>query len=184
MVKVIVNAIVITPDRLIHEGTVWIDEGRTVACGPQEQLPPPDSSTVIDAKGLYVAPGFVDVHCHGGGGYWAYRNPAEFARFHLNFGTTSILPTFSYNETEEQVMEGLRLVMQAQDGPYGRAIAGIHMEGPYINPKYGAIGIGLEAGSIEIGKRANLIVMTEDIQVQQVYLDGQSIELQRLGEGF
>jgi len=179
MVKVIVNAIVITPDRLIHEGTVWIDEGRIVACGPQEQLPPPDSSTVIDAKGLYVAPGFVDVHCHGGGGYWAYRNPAEFARFHLNFGTTSILPTFSYNETEEQVMKGLRLVMQAQDGPYGCAIAGIHMEGPYINPKYGAITSPIRpvnpAEYREIlalaGSRIKLWTLAPELDNQQLFME-------------
>ncbi|MFC5401275.1 N-acetylglucosamine-6-phosphate deacetylase [Cohnella soli] len=140
--KVIVNATVVTPHGLINDGTVWIEQGRIVCCGAARELPPPPADAeLVDAEGLYVAPGFVDIHCHGGGGHWSYENPAAFARFHLKYGTTSILPTFSYNETEEQIIEGLRKVLQAQADieAYGRAIAGIHMEGPYINPKYGAI---------------------------------------------
>lgn len=137
--KVIVNAKVVMPDRLIEQGTVWIENGRIIACGEAEQLQTPEGAELIDAKGLYVAPGFVDIHCHGGGGHWAYRNPAAMARFHLNYGTTSILPTFSYNESEQEIFDGLHRVLQAQAGDYGSLIVGIHLEGPYINPKYGAI---------------------------------------------
>ncbi|GBG10904.1 hypothetical protein PAT3040_05674 [Paenibacillus agaridevorans] len=139
--KVIVNAKVVTPHGLIDEGVVWFDQGRIVACGEARDLTPSEDAELIDAEGLYVAPGFVDIHCHGGGGHWSFENPAAFARFHLHYGTTSILPTFSYNESEEQIAEGLRRILRAQmdTKAYGRSIAGIHMEGPYINPKYGAI---------------------------------------------
>lgn len=177
--KAIVNATIVTPNRLIEEGAIWIDAGRIVGYGPQEQLAPPEGSDVIDAEGLYVAPGFVDIHCHGGGGYWAYRNPSEFARFHLNFGTTSILPTFTYNESETQVIEGLHRIIQAQSGPYGHVISGIHMEGPYINPKYGAITSPIRpVNPIEYreilalaGSRIKLWTLAPELEGQQQFME-------------
>lgn len=137
--KIIVNATLVTPHTLIEHGTIWIEDGRIVAYGEEKELRPLDNVEIMDANGLYVAPGFVDIHCHGGGGYWAYDNPAGMASFHLQYGTTSILPTFSYNETEQEIFSGIHKIIEAQDGDYGNIIAGIHMEGPYINPKYGAI---------------------------------------------
>ena len=56
-----------------------------------------DSYTVVDCKGLYISPGFVDIHQHGGGGsdYMdddpdAYYHATEA---HLRHGTTSVMPT-------------------------------------------------------------------------------------------
>lgn len=137
--KAIINAVIVVPEGLIEQGVILIDQQRIAAFGPADSLPIPAHAERIDAAGLLVGPGFVDIHCHGGGGHMAYRNPSGFAKAHLSFGTTSILPTFSYNESEEEIVAGLHRVLEAQAGEYGSAIAGIHMEGPYINPKYGAI---------------------------------------------
>ncbi|WJH37434.1 hypothetical protein N6H14_21750 [Paenibacillus sp. CC-CFT747] len=81
------------------------------------------------------------MHCHGGGGVWSWEHPYEFALAHLNRGTTAILPTFTYNESREQVREGLQTILKAMNSgkPFSSALAGIHMEGPYINKKYGAV---------------------------------------------
>ena len=52
---------------------------------------------VIDGKGLYLSPGFVDIHVHGGGGFGVMDcSPDGILRMcetHLAHGTTSILPT-------------------------------------------------------------------------------------------
>ncbi|KAF5271261.1 hypothetical protein FQR65_LT17650 [Abscondita terminalis] len=53
--------------------------------------------TVIDAEGMYVSPGFIDIHVHGGGGYDIMDNTVEafqgVAATHAQYGTTAMLPT-------------------------------------------------------------------------------------------
>lgn len=69
---------------------------------------------------------------------WCYDDPDQFATMHLKHGTTSILPTFHYNMPHKEIIEGLGRVLEVMRRGH-TPIVGIHMEGPYINPKYGAI---------------------------------------------
>ena len=61
------NGKIITPNRIIPQGTVLISEGRITAVS-EGNLVVADA-VEIDAKGQYVAPGFIDIHVHGGGGH-------------------------------------------------------------------------------------------------------------------
>ncbi|KIL40331.1 hypothetical protein SD70_13855 [Gordoniibacillus kamchatkensis] len=137
------NGTVVTSERLIANGYVWVRDGRIAAYGTwdAEVEKATAGAPEIDADGAYIAPGFVDIHCHGGGGVWAFRQPYECAIAHLQHGTTSLLPTLSYNESREETRQGVIDIVAAMnsDASYRAAIAGIHMEGPYINKKYGAI---------------------------------------------
>ena len=138
----IVNGKLVTPHSVIRDGVVLIEGDMIVACGPRGTVAIPVQAEVIDAEGLYVGPGFIDIHCHGGGGCWSWEDPYRFALAHMKHGTTGILPTMVYNQSREDMYEGVRNVlevMDAADKPYRTAIVGIHMEGPYINNKYGAI---------------------------------------------
>lgn len=138
---VIQNGTIVTADRLIPNGVVHMENGWIVGVGEAGSVEVPTGCEVLDAGGAYVAPGFVDIHCHGGGGVWSWEQPYEFALTHLKHGTTAILPTFTYNESREQVGDGLRTILATMESskPFVEAIVGIHMEGPYINKKYGAI---------------------------------------------
>ncbi|OCT12197.1 hypothetical protein A8709_30600 [Paenibacillus pectinilyticus] len=138
---VVHNGTIITANRLIPGGVVVIENGFITHVGEAGEVQIPSGSTVVDAKGAYIAPGFVDIHCHGGGGVWSWEHPHTFALAHLKHGTTAILPTFTYNESREQVRDGLKTIVEEMDSgkPFVEAIVGIHMEGPYINKKYGAI---------------------------------------------
>jgi N-acetylglucosamine-6-phosphate deacetylase len=138
---VVHNGTLITANRLIPNGVVLIERGIITDFGEAGEVEVPAGLPVVDAKGTYIAPGFVDIHCHGGGGVWSWEQPRTFALAHLKHGTTAILPTFTYNETREQVQGGLQTILEAMDSrePFANAIVGIHMEGPYINKKYGAI---------------------------------------------
>ncbi|WNQ13279.1 amidohydrolase family protein [Paenibacillus aurantius] len=140
-IKAIVNGTIVGRDRLIPDGVVLIKDGYITGCGERGAVPLPEEADIWDAEGDYIAPGFVDIHCHGGGGVWSWEQPYEFALAHLNRGTTAILPTFTYNESREQVREGLQTILEAMNSgkPFSSALAGIHMEGPYINKKYGAV---------------------------------------------
>ncbi|TVY08027.1 N-acetylglucosamine-6-phosphate deacetylase [Paenibacillus cremeus] len=132
---------IITANGLIQDGVVLIENGLISDYGEASRIEVPGEAEIIDAGGAYIAPGFVDIHCHGGGGVWSWEQPHEFALAHLKHGTTAILPTFTYNESREQVRRGIRTIMETMDSqlPYVEVIAGIHMEGPYINKKYGAV---------------------------------------------
>ncbi|MEF3303112.1 N-acetylglucosamine-6-phosphate deacetylase [Paenibacillus sp. GYB003] len=137
--QAIVNAKLITPRAIVDDGIVVIEGERIADCGPKRTVAIPEGAAIIDAGGRYVGPGFIDIHCHGGGGHWSWEEPNAFALAHLRHGTTGILPTLVYNQSREEMLAGVRTVLEARDGPYGPAMLGIHMEGPFINGKYGAV---------------------------------------------
>lgn len=81
-----------------------------------------------------LIPGFIDIHCHGGGGYYfssvaddKIRNVINTHRLH---GTTTIFASLVTEPLAELKNQIRRLVPFAQRGE----IAGIHLEGPYLAP--------------------------------------------------
>ncbi len=61
------NGTLILPDRLIEDGEIVVTDGVIESCWPS---PKTDSlvGRIVDLKGAYLSPGFVDLHVHGGGG--------------------------------------------------------------------------------------------------------------------
>lgn len=119
---------VLWPDGTLRPGWVLVESGRIAGTGHGEPPRRPDLSSP------YLAPGFVDVHCHGGGGYsFATTDRQEAAvvvATHLRRGTTTIvasLVTAPLDELEAQVR---MLASLAEEG----VIAGIHLEGPWLSP--------------------------------------------------
>jgi len=96
----------------------------------------PDYKT-IDAKGMYISAGFVDIHQHGGGGsdYMdsdadTYKNALEA---HLRHGATSVMPTLLSASYEHTVGAIKSYVKATQDKRIRTNLLGIHIEGPYIS---------------------------------------------------
>lgn len=133
------NAKVVQEHGIIWNGIILIEDDRITEVGEAGKVKIPDTAQRIDAKGAYVGPGFVDIHVHGGGGYSFDAEPFEAARHFLAHGETSILATFYFDLTKDGYIEAIKRVREAmkRDGA-GKAIAGIYMEGPYMNPKYGS----------------------------------------------
>ena len=94
---------------------------------------------ILDAAGRYVAPGFVDIHTHGGGGCDFLDNTVEAfltaAELHAKHGTTTLLPTATSGTPEETV--GILAVSKeaAEVNTKGADMPGIHFEGPYFSPE-------------------------------------------------
>lgn len=133
------NARVVLEHEVIENGVVLIENDRIAAVGTADEVKIPESADVYDAKGLYAGPGFVDIHVHGGNGHLFYENPIAAAEHFLAHGETTVLATLYYDLTKEEFIDSIERVKAAMgQGMAGRAIGGFYMEGPYMNPKYGA----------------------------------------------
>lgn len=130
------NGTVITPYRVLEESSVVIKEGRIQYIAPDSEVDLDLSCTeVIDVGGRYIAPGFIDIHCHGGGDYDFMDGTVEAfiqaSNAHLRYGTTSMLPTTTTSTTEElfKAIDSFKLARDMERGPN---LLGLHVEGPYL----------------------------------------------------
>ncbi len=141
MTKAIVNGKLVFPDR-ITEGTLVIKDDRIVgACTADSAFPVPEDAEIIDAAGLFVGPGLIDEHVHGyhqhGKGFDIIDNTRAVADAHLMHGVTSVTPSPSYSLRMDRYLSIIEQCNKAiEEG--GSSIIGIHLEGPYINPRMGA----------------------------------------------
>ena len=132
------NATLVMKDHLIPEAVLLVENGLIAGFGEMRTTSIPEGCEVIDAEGLYVGPGLVDIHNHAGGGHWFYDEPIPAAQFNLEHGTTTILATLYFNMTRDQLVEQIKTVQAAMKTPEGANIGGFYMETPYMNPKFGA----------------------------------------------
>ena len=134
------NAKVVLETGILWDGVVLLEGDRIVAAGERRDVEIPAGCEMIDAEGAYVGPGFVDIHVHGGNGHMFDAEPLEAAGHFVKHGETTILATLYYNLSKEGFLDSIKKVQAAMAaGGAGSAIAGIYMEGPYMNPKFGAM---------------------------------------------
>src|SRR6266540_3377183 len=131
---VLAGARVVTPAGTLRSGWVAVQGGVIAALG--QGLPAADGAPVQDLSGAWLVPGFVDMHVHGGGGAWlASLDPEEVdqaVRFHLGKGTTSMLASIATSPLGS-MLRSAAVVAGAAAGPLAPALAGIHLEGPFIS---------------------------------------------------
>lgn len=126
------------PD-FLADGALLVERGRIQAIWMNEPpLNVPDGARIIDAKGLIVAPGLIDIHNHGGVTHDFVSGDPEgnnaALKFHARHGVTSMLATIM-TETHEQMCTALRtLAEQHRSRQIFPNFLGIHVEGPYFNP--------------------------------------------------
>ena len=135
--RAITNTQLILEDGIVWDGALTFDDGKILQCGWAKDIEIPETAERIDAGGLYTAPGFVDVHNHGGDGAWFYDQPEKAARHFLSHGQTTVLPTLYFNLDRGQTLEAMRTIRNSSSKNCARIIKGLYMEGPYMNPRYG-----------------------------------------------
>ena len=134
----IINAELVMRDHLIPEAALFMEDGKIAGFGDMRTTPIPENCEIIDAKGAYVGPGLVDIHCHAGNGVRFEKDPLLAASHHLPCGTTSMLAAMGGILTVQQMIDGFNGVRAAMKEPGGINLVGIYVEGPYMNPKYGS----------------------------------------------
>ncbi len=139
----ITNCQIIFKDK-IEKGAVRIEDGKITAINPERMK----DEEIVDAKDMYLSPGFIDIHIHGAGGYDTMDGTNEaingIAKAIAKHGTTSFVPTTMTMSTAE-INQSLKVIAQLMvDGTEGANVLGAHLEGPFIcskaigaqNPKY------------------------------------------------
>lgn len=127
------GARVVTPGGVLDPGWIRL-EGATIA-EVGGGTPGEVGADAVELAGRWVVPGFVDLHCHGGGGHsMLSADPAEIraaASFHRAHGTTRTLASLVTAPLDE-LLAGLAAVRQAVHSDDG--IVGAHLEGPFLSP--------------------------------------------------
>lgn len=103
----------------------------------QKKVFKPDT-IFIDAKGSYVAPGFIDTHIHGFGGFgtddYNTESILKMSELLAGYGVTGFIPTL-YSAPKKDMIKGIKSIVKAMGKENGAKILGIHMEGPFISPE-------------------------------------------------
>ena len=155
-----VNARVCTPFEL-RGAAVLTHAGRVE--GLFDHIDPPAEVRVIDARGMILAPGYIDLHVHGGGGRSVMEGTAEavaaMADAHARHGTTAILPTTLSMPLADMARAGRAVGEAMADGRCLSTILGVHQEGPCLSPAQG----GAQApDALLTPSKADLTALIED----------------------
>jgi len=129
----ITNGNIITPSKILKDHSIVIENNRIVGIMPSNTTI--DECQSISADGLYVSPGFIDLHVHGGNGSDFMDATSEdirkIIRYHTQGGTTGLLATTA-SESHLNIMDAIQTLDQIHPIT-GAKLLGIHIEGPYFN---------------------------------------------------
>lgn len=135
MLTQIINGHILTPGGWLKDGSILLCDDRIVEVTNSDLAV--IGAKVVDARGMYIVPGFVAMNIHGAAGHDFKEGTEEAFRkavaAHQRYGATTIFPTISSSPftTIRQCAEVCERLMTEPGSP----ILGLHLEGPYLNPK-------------------------------------------------
>lgn len=133
----IINATLVMRDHYIPNAVLLMDNGIIQEFGEARKISVPEGCEIIDAQGQYVGPGFVDIHTHSDGRIFFQEDPVTASLHHLHHGTTSLLPALYTSMNTQEYVDAVSVLREAMKKPECANIAGLYMEGPYLNPGFG-----------------------------------------------
>jgi N-acetylglucosamine-6-phosphate deacetylase len=130
------NGDIILKDRILPRASVLVESERITQILPRGTTLPSPAPTIVDSQGSFLAPGFFDLHVHGGdnsdfmdGTEAAFRT---ICAAHTRHGTASLLPTTTVGR-HDQLLTFLDLCRRLKKYGTGSArIIGAHFYGPYF----------------------------------------------------
>ena len=135
MLTQIINGKILTPQGWLKDGSVLIQDNKILEVTNCDLAVV--GAKLIDAKGMYIVPGGVEIHVHGGGGRDFMEGTEDAFRTavaaHMQHGTTSIFPTLSSSTIPmiRAAAATTEKLMAEKDSP----VLGLHLEGHYFNMK-------------------------------------------------
>jgi len=139
MPTIITAARLVTPDEWIEAPVVVIEDGHIASLASRSATEIPEGQR-LDFQDLILAPGFIDIHIHGGAGRDAMEANdsalTQIERQLAKHGVTAYLPT-TVTASQEKILktlDGLGKLIATANRNRGRAVPlGIHLEGPFIS---------------------------------------------------
>lgn len=135
--KMLIKNVRVILENEVIDGYVLTEDGKIADVGSGEPKYDDTALEVLDGKGLYLSPGFFELHTHGAGGSdFMDESPEDMliaAMTHLKHGTTSILPTTVAASPEDMLrcIDNFHTVKKSMKS--GANLIGLHMEGPYFS---------------------------------------------------
>lgn len=136
--KVIINGKIIKGDEILTGHAIVYDQ-KIEKIIPQAQVNETEYESVLDAKGEFVSPGFINVHIHGCAGVDVMDDSEEsisvMCQSLVKTGVTAFLPTTMTYDFPRiyKALGKLRRAMTANDGA---RVLGANVEGPFISVDY------------------------------------------------
>ncbi len=131
------HATIYTPDEVIADGAVLIADGRIQTIAPSSQIDLPEKVSCIDATGLHLVPGFIDLQLNGAIGLDFTSEPRGIwpvAAYLPRTGVTSFLPTI-ISAPLTAVSAAQKIITSSPPrGFQGATPLGLHIEGPFLHP--------------------------------------------------
>ncbi|WP_415803430.1 N-acetylglucosamine-6-phosphate deacetylase [Marinicrinis lubricantis] len=127
---------IVLENEVVTQGAVQVQDGRITQVA---EAAPADHGHVLDGQGGWLLPGFIDLHVHGGGGH-DFMDASQKAydtitAFHAQHGTTTMLAT-TVTAPQDAIEQVLHTAAEKKNSPIGAKLAGVHLEGPFISPKW------------------------------------------------
>lgn len=132
----IINGTILTPEQTLTRASLLFEKRSILALGPPDEIPSSPKDRLIDADGMWVVPGLIDIHVHGANGHDAMDATQEamlgMSRFFAKHGVTSFLPT-TVTQAPDAILRALTNIAEFDDERSGAQVMGAHLEGPYLN---------------------------------------------------
>lgn len=129
---------IILKDKIIKDGILIIEGGKIDFVGEKNKIS--IDNIDYDFKEDYISPGFIDIHIHGSIGKdfldCEYDDIETLSLFLAQNGVTSFLPTIVTAPLEDMKKTIEKIELYIQNQKIGAKVLGIHIEGPFLNPKY------------------------------------------------
>ena len=137
MKKLVKNAVISVDNEMVSVN-ITVENGRITDVSSESQGKDTDNTEIIDAGGNLLIPGMIDVHIHGAKNHDMMDGTEESIQVVseecAKTGCTSFLVT-SVSSTIEDLLQMIESTKKAAGRERGALIAGIHLEGPYLNPE-------------------------------------------------
>lgn len=139
MLFAIRNVDIVTPFRVIPNGTIVVEGKKIAAIGKAAEVQIPEGTRTYDLDGMVLTPGYIDLLVHGGGGY-GFADMSQEAVEHISqhffqHGTTGLLASL-YSKPEQDMLTDARTIAEFCRSAKDSNVWGMHLEGPFINKKW------------------------------------------------
>ncbi|WP_201259841.1 amidohydrolase family protein [Tissierella sp. P1] len=130
------NINLINPYEIFFGYGVVVEQDKIVEINIEDNIKIENIDLVIDGKGNFLAPGFVDIHNHGNMGFDIMDSTEtaidNIGRFHLKNGVTSYLGTV-ITSSYENMSNAIRNLANYKNKKELSQLIGVHLEGPFFS---------------------------------------------------